>query len=126
MLGSGALLALSGAVLLFGVTSALAPERGWRGVGGASTGRVEAPGVGVPWGAGVGDWRAGAAGAGVAPSVGVGSPGAGALPNGYYRTYPAGARPVYYGGYYCYYYNYVYYRPVFYQGATIYVAIPYQ
>jgi hypothetical protein len=42
---------------------------------------------------------------------------------GYIRTVPAGARPVVYGGYNCYYTGGVYYRPVFYGGTTVYVVV---
>lgn len=42
---------------------------------------------------------------------------------GYIRTVPAGARPVVYGGYNCYYVGGIYYRPVVYSGSTVYVVV---
>ncbi|MDD5201486.1 MAG: hypothetical protein PHC88_16970, partial [Terrimicrobiaceae bacterium] len=51
-------------------------------------------------------------------------PGFAPLPGGYVRTVPVGAQPVVYGGYNCYYAAGVYYRPVFYGGSTVYVAVP--
>lgn len=45
------------------------------------------------------------------------------LPAGYIRVVPAGYRMVVYGGYNCYFVGGVYYRPVMYQGATVYVVV---
>jgi hypothetical protein len=45
------------------------------------------------------------------------------LPGGYVRTVPVGYRPVYYGGYNCMYVGGIYYRPVMYQGSTVYVVV---
>jgi hypothetical protein len=45
------------------------------------------------------------------------------LPSGYVRVVPAGYRPVYYGGYNCMFVGGVYYRPVMYQGSTVYVVV---
>ena len=45
------------------------------------------------------------------------------LPRGYFASVPVGARPIVYGGYNCYYVGGIYYRPVFYQGATVYVVV---
>jgi hypothetical protein len=45
------------------------------------------------------------------------------LPAGYVRTVPYGYRPVYYGGYNCMFVGGVYYRPVMYQGSTVYVVV---
>ena len=70
--------------------------------------------------AGVGGGAAGQAG------VGRGAAGVGVFPNGgyYYYTVPTGYTKVYYGGYWCAYVNGVYYRPLYYQGAIIYVVVP--
>lgn len=46
-----------------------------------------------------------------------------ALPAGYYYNVPYGYSTVYYRGYNCYYASGVYYRPVFYQGTTVYVVV---
>jgi hypothetical protein len=45
------------------------------------------------------------------------------LPAGYIRTVPYGYSTVYYGGYNCMYVGGVYYRPVMYQGTTVYVVV---
>jgi hypothetical protein len=45
------------------------------------------------------------------------------LPAGYIRAVPAGSQTVFYGGYNCSYIGGVYYRPVFYGGATVYVVV---
>lgn len=45
------------------------------------------------------------------------------LPAGYYGAIPGAYRPVFYGGYNCYYAGGVYYRPVFYQGNTVYIVV---
>jgi hypothetical protein len=45
------------------------------------------------------------------------------LPVGYIRVVPAGYRTVVYRGYPCRYVGGVYYRPVMYQGTTVYVTI---
>jgi len=45
------------------------------------------------------------------------------LPNGYVRVVPAGYRTVVYRGYNCRYVGGVYYRPVMYQGTTVYVVV---
>jgi hypothetical protein len=45
------------------------------------------------------------------------------LPVGYIRVVPAGYRTVVYRGYTCQYVGGVYYRPVMYQGTTVYVTI---
>jgi hypothetical protein len=45
------------------------------------------------------------------------------LPAGYYGALPGAYRAVYYGGYHCYYAGGVYYRPVFYQGNTVYIVV---
>jgi hypothetical protein len=45
------------------------------------------------------------------------------LPVGYVRTVPYGYRTVYYGGYNCMFVGGVYYRPVMYQGTTVYVVV---
>ena len=77
-----------------------------------------APGAGVTPGVG-----AGARGAGVAPGVGVGAPGVGALPSGYVYTVPTGWRWVEYNGVWYAYVNGYYYRPVYYQGTTVYDVV---
>jgi hypothetical protein len=45
------------------------------------------------------------------------------LPAGYYGAIPGAYRPVFYGGYHCYYAGGVYYRPAFYQGNTVYIVV---
>ena len=45
------------------------------------------------------------------------------LPRGYIRTVPAGYTVVRYRGYNCRFYGGVYYRPVLYQGTTVYVTV---
>lgn len=45
------------------------------------------------------------------------------LPSGYVRVVPTGYRPVYYGGYNCMFVGGIYYRPVIYQGSTVYVVV---
>lgn len=45
------------------------------------------------------------------------------LPSGYIRVVPTGYTTVYYGGYNCSYVGGIYYRPVMYQGATVYVVV---
>ncbi len=45
------------------------------------------------------------------------------LPAGYIRTVPYGYSTVYYGGYNCMYVGGIYYRPVMYQGTTVYVVV---
>ena len=45
------------------------------------------------------------------------------LPAGYIRTVPAGYTTVVYGGYRCRYIGGIYYRPVMYQGTTVYVVV---
>lgn len=45
------------------------------------------------------------------------------LPGGYIRTVPVGYTTVVYGGYSCRYVGGIYYRPVIYQGATVYVVV---
>jgi len=49
--------------------------------------------------------------------------GAARLPYGYYGAIPGAYRPVFYGGYNCYYAGGVYYRPAFYQGNTVYIVV---
>jgi hypothetical protein len=63
--------------------------------------------------------------AAVGPNGGVvaARPVAAPLPAGYIRTVPVGYRPVYYGGYNCMFVGGIYYRPVMYQGATVYVVV---
>lgn len=46
-----------------------------------------------------------------------------ALPRGYISTVPVGASTFVYGGYNCYFVGGLYYRPVFYQGTTVYVVV---
>lgn len=98
------------------------------GVGGAASGGARGAGIG---GAGAGPGHVGGAaggagfgarGVGVAPGAGIGSPGVGVLPRGYYAAVPAG-RTVVYRGYTCRYVNGVYYRPVMYQGYTVWVVV---
>ncbi len=55
----------------------------------------------------------------VAPAPVVAAP----LPAGYVRVVPAGYRTVVYRGYNCRYVGGVYYRPVMYQGSTVYVVV---
>ena len=93
-------------------------------------GRVESPGIVTPGagvtpgvGGGAPGVGAGARGAGVAPGVGVGTRGVGALPHGYVYKVPAGWTKVYYGGYWCACVNGVHYRPIYYQGAIVYVVV---
>lgn len=45
------------------------------------------------------------------------------LPAGYVRVVPAGYRTVVYRGYTCRFVGGVYYRPVMYQGSTVYVVV---
>jgi hypothetical protein len=45
------------------------------------------------------------------------------LPRGYVRVVPAGGAVVFYNGYNCTFVGGVYYRPVIYQGATVYVVV---
>ncbi len=45
------------------------------------------------------------------------------LPAGYIRTVPVGYRTVAYRGYSCMFVGGVYYRPVMYEGATVYVVV---
>jgi hypothetical protein len=45
------------------------------------------------------------------------------LPRGYIHTVPTGYRRVAYGGYNCYFVGGIYYRPVIYQGSTVYVVV---
>lgn len=45
------------------------------------------------------------------------------LPAGYIRVVPSGYRTVYYGGYNCCFVGGIYYRPILYQGATVYVVV---
>lgn len=45
------------------------------------------------------------------------------LPAGYIRVVPTGYTTVVYGGYSCRYVGGVYYRPVMYQGSTVYVVV---
>lgn len=45
------------------------------------------------------------------------------LPAGYIRVVPAGYRTVAYRGYNCFYVGGIYYRPVMYQGTTVYVVV---
>jgi hypothetical protein len=45
------------------------------------------------------------------------------LPAGYVRVVPAGYRTVMYGGYNCRYVGGVYYRPVMYQGTSVWVVV---
>ncbi len=45
------------------------------------------------------------------------------LPSGYVRTVPYGYRPIYYGGYNCMFVGGIYYRPVMYEGSTVYVVV---
>jgi hypothetical protein len=75
-------------------------------------GRVASPGVG----------RVGS-GVGYAPGLGAGAPGVGVLPHGYYAAVPAGYVTRTYMGYSCRYVGGVYYRPVMYQGATVWVIV---
>ena len=108
---------------------------GWRGAGAGGQAGV---GGGAAGQAGVGGGAAGAGRAGVGGQAGVGggaagqagvgrgAAGVGVFPNGtyYYYTVPTGYTKVYYGGYWCAYVNGVYYRPLYYQGAIIYVVVP--
>lgn len=55
----------------------------------------------------------------VAPTTVVVAP----LPAGYIRVVPTGYRTIVYRGYSCRYVGGVYYRPVMYQGATVYVVV---
>jgi hypothetical protein len=55
--------------------------------------------------------------------VATGRPVVAPLPGGYIRAVPAGYRPVYYGGYNCMFVGGIYYRPVMYQGSTVYVVV---
>jgi hypothetical protein len=96
-----------------------APGAGAPGVGVRPGAGAGAPGVGVTPGVGVG-----ARGAGVAPGVGVGAPGVGALPHGYIYTVPVGWTWVQYEGCWCACVNGVYYRPMYYQGGTVYLVMP--
>jgi hypothetical protein len=41
----------------------------------------------------------------------------------YIRTIPAGYSRMYYGGYNCFFVGGIYYRPVIYEGATVYVVV---
>lgn len=43
--------------------------------------------------------------------------------NGYVRTIPPNYKVVTYQGFTCYFVNNVYYRPIFYQGSTVYVVV---
>ncbi len=86
--------------------------------GAAVSGRYGAAAVG-PNGAAV-SGRYGAAAVG--PNGGV-AVAARPLPTGYIRTVPSGYRPVVYRGYNCYFVGGIYYRAVFYQGATVYVIV---
>lgn len=61
--------------------------------------------------------------AAVGPHGGVAVRGPVAYPSTYIRTIPAGYRTVYYGGYNCFYVGGIYYRPVIYQGTTVYVVV---
>ena len=45
------------------------------------------------------------------------------LPAGYIRVVPTGYTTVVYGGYTCCYVGGIYYRPVMYQGSTVYVVV---
>lgn len=45
------------------------------------------------------------------------------LPAGYVRVVPAGYKTVVYRGYNCLYVGGVYYRPIIYQGSTVYVVV---
>src|SRR5437764_7844028 len=104
---------LVGAVTLFLVGNE-ASARGFVAVGGGGRGfAVAGRGYGC---AGVGVGR-----------VGVGRVGAvgfrGGLPAGYYGAIPGAYRAAFYGGYNCYYSGGVYYRPVFYQGNTVYIVV---
>jgi len=49
--------------------------------------------------------------------------GAARLPYGYYGAIPGAYRPVFYGGYNCYYAGGGYYRPAVYQGNTVYIVV---
>lgn len=55
--------------------------------------------------------------------VATGRPVVAPLPGGYIRTLPVGYRPIYYGGYNCMFVGGIYYRPVMYQGTTVYVVV---
>ena len=79
-------------------------------------------GAGVRPGVGVGGVGAGAARAGA--HVGVGVPGPAALPAGYHRTVAAGYTTVVRAGVTCRYVGGVYYKPVTYQGETVWVVVP--
>jgi len=97
------------AILLVATTFLLASGEayGWVAAGGAGRGFAVA---GRGWGgAGVGRYGA----------VGFRRP----LPAGYYGALPGAYRAAFYGGYHCYYAGGVYYRPVFYQGNTVYVVV---
>jgi hypothetical protein len=59
----------------------------------------------------------------VAPVARV-APAAVPYPAGYVRVLPGGAATVAYRGYSCFYVGGIYYRPVIYQGSTIYVVVP--
>ena len=45
------------------------------------------------------------------------------LPRAYIRTIPVGYSRMYYGGYNCFFVGGIYYRPVIYAGATVYVVV---
>lgn len=57
------------------------------------------------------------------PAAVVTRPVAAPLPAGYIRVVPAGYTTVVYRGYTCRYVGGVYYRPVMYQGSTVYVVV---
>ncbi|MGH9550339.1 MAG: hypothetical protein ACRD3W_13235 [Terriglobales bacterium] len=93
------------------------------GVGGVGRAGVGVGGVGIgAAGVGVAGIGVGARGVGVAPGVGVGAPGIGVLPHGYYAAVPAGYATVACGAYTCRFVAGVYYRPVMYQGRTVWVV----
>ena len=69
----------------------------------------------------------GGKGPGVRPGVGVGGVGAGlarTLPAGYHRTVAAGYTTVVRAGVTCRFVGGVYYKPVTYQGETVWVVVP--
>ena len=45
------------------------------------------------------------------------------LPAGYIRVVPSGYRTVYYGGYNCCFVGGIYYRPIMYQGTSVYIVV---
>ncbi len=104
-------------------TYGVAGPRGAAVVGNDRAVAVTRRGVAVAGPNGVAVARRGVA---VAPRAVVVTPGpvvVAPLPAGYIRVVPTGYRTVVYRGYTCQYVGGVYYRPVMYQGTTVYVTI---